>query len=255
MSTEHIVSSFDRDLEGIQAKVMRMGGLVEEALRNAVRALEDGDLDLARVVRHGDKAIDALNEEIRSQTAQLLALRAPTAIDLRLVLSVMAISASLERIGDYAKNIAKRTPTVADATKINGSIGSLRQMTQFVIRMISDALDAYIQHDTDLAEDVFMLDAYIQHDTDLAEDVFERDREADQMYNMLFRALLTHMMEDHRNIATGMHLHFIAKNIERAGDHATTIAEQTIYMVTGSAPDDDRPKGDTTPLTTSGEPA
>ena len=238
MSTEHIVSSFDRDLEGIQAKVMRMGGLVEEALRNAVRALEDGDLDLARVVRHGDKAIDALNEEIRSQTAQLLALRAPTAIDLRLVLSVMAISASLERIGDYAKNIAKRTPTVADATKINGSIGSLRQMTQFVIRMISDALDAYIQHDTDLAEDVF-----------------ERDREADQMYNMLFRALLTHMMEDHRNIATGMHLHFIAKNIERAGDHATTIAEQTIYMVTGSAPDDDRPKGDTTPLTTSGEPA
>ena len=233
MSTEHIVSSFDRDLEGIQAKVMRMGGLVEAALRDAVQALADGDLDLAHAVRQGDAVIDTLNEEIRSETAQLLALRAPTAIDLRLVLSVMAISASLERIGDYAKNISKRTPALADANKINGSMGSLRHMTQFVIRMISDALDAYIQHDTDLAEDVF-----------------ERDREADQMYNVLFRALLTHMMEDHRNIATGMHLHFIAKNIERAGDHATTIAEQTIYMVTGQTPDDDRPKGDTTPLTT-----
>jgi len=233
MSTEHIVSSFDRDLEGIQAKVMRMGGLVEAALRDAVQALEDGDLELATSVRQGDHVIDALNEEIRSETAQLLALRAPTAIDLRLVLSVMAISASLERIGDYAKNISKRTPVISDGSKINGSIGSLRQMSQFVVKMISDALDAYIQHDTDLADDVF-----------------ERDHEADQMYNMLFRALLTHMMEDHRNIATGMHLHFIAKNIERAGDHATTIAEQTIYMVTGQTPDDARPKGDTTPLAT-----
>lgn len=233
MSTEHIVSSFDRDLEGIQAKVMRMGGLVEAALRDAVQALEDGDLDAAAAVRRGDKAIDTLNEEIRFETAQLLALRAPTAIDLRLVLSVMAISASLERIGDYAKNISKRTPAISDGAKINGSIGSLRQMSQFVVNMISDALDAYIQHDTDLAVDVF-----------------ERDREADQMYNTLFRALLTHMMEDHRNIAAGMHLHFIAKNIERAGDHATTIAEQTIYMVTGETPDDDRPKGDTTPLAT-----
>ncbi len=233
MSSEHIVSSFDRDLEGIQAKVMRMGGLVEVALRDAVQALEDGDLDLASQVRQVDHVIDTLNEEIRSQTAQLLALRAPTAIDLRVVLSVMAISASLERIGDYAKNISKRTPAISDGSQLNGSIGSLRQMSHFVVKMISDALDAYIQHDTDLAADVF-----------------ERDREADQMYNMLFRALLTHMMEDHRNIATGMHLHFIAKNIERAGDHATTIAEQTIYMVTGETPDDDRPKGDTTPLAT-----
>jgi len=231
MASKHIVSSFDRDLEGIQAKVMRMGGLVEAALRDAVQALEDADTDKAAAIRAGDQVIDTLNEEIRSETAQLLALRAPTAIDLRVVLSVMAISASLERIGDYAKNIAKRTPVVAEGAKINGSIGSLRQMTQFVVSMISDALDAYIQHDTALAQDVF-----------------ERDQEADQMYNTLFRALLTHMMEDHRNIAAGMHLHFIAKNIERAGDHATTIAEQTIYMVTGATPDDDRPKGDTTPL-------
>ncbi|MFY9210029.1 MAG: phosphate signaling complex protein PhoU [Aestuariivita sp.] len=235
MASEHIVSSFDRDLEGIQAKVMRMGGLVEAALRNSVRALEDGDLEAAARVRQGDRTIDALNEEIRFETAQLLALRSPTAIDLRLVLSVMAISASLERIGDYAKNISKRTQVIAGGAKINGSIGSLRQMTHFVIKMISDSLDAYIQHDTALAEDVF-----------------ERDREADQMYNTLFRALLTHMMEDHRNITTGMHLHFIAKNIERAGDHATTIAEQTIYMVTGQTPDDERPKGDTTPMATTG---
>ncbi|MCE8007895.1 phosphate signaling complex protein PhoU [Aestuariivita sp.] len=231
MVSEHIVASFDRDLEGIQAKVMRMGGLVEVALRDAVQALEEGDLDAADRIRRDDQAIDRLNEEIRSETAQLLALRAPTAIDLRVVLSVMAISASLERIGDYAKNIAKRSHVVAEGARINGSIGALKRMSHFVIAMISDALDAYIQHDTALASDVF-----------------ERDREADQMYNTLFRALLTHMMEDHRNITAGMHLHFIAKNIERAGDHATTIAEQTIYMVTGETPDDDRPKGDTTPM-------
>ena len=229
MASEHIVRSFDRDLEAIQAKVMRMGGLVEAALRDAVQALQDGDLEAAAQVREGDRAIDALNEDIRLATAELLALRAPTAVDLRVVLSVMAISASLERIGDYAKNIAKRTQVVSGGARINGSLGALRRMSTFVTAMMSDALDAYIQHDTDLAADVF-----------------QRDREADQMYNTLFRALLTHMMEDPRNIATGMHLHFVAKNIERAGDHATTIAEQTIYMVTGQAPDDDRPKGDTT---------
>lgn len=227
MNTQHIVSSFDRDLEGIQARVMRMGGLVEAALRDAIEALDAADLDAAKRLRDGDVAIDRLNEEIRVETAQLLALRSPTAIDLRVILSVMAISASLERIGDYAKNIAKRTLVIGGTARLGESMASLRQMSQFVAKMISDALDAYIQHDTDLALDVF-----------------ERDQEADQMYNMLFRAFLTHMMEDHRNIAAGMHMHFIAKNIERAGDHATTIAEQTVYMVTGETPDDDRPKRD-----------
>ena len=236
MSGKHIVSSFDRDLEGIQAKVMRMGGLAEVALRDAIRALELADVELADQVRRNDVAIDALNEEIRSAAARLLALRAPTAIDLRVILSVMSISASIERIGDYAKNIAKRVTAISGQQQINGSYGTLRRMTQFVIAMLSDALDAYIQRDTDLAHDVS-----------------DRDREADQMYNTLFRSLLTYMMEDHRNIAAGMHLHFMAKNIERCGDHATAIAEQTIYMVTGEKPDHDRPKADVTATTVEGQ--
>lgn len=235
MSGKHIVSSFDRDLESIQAKVMRMGGLAEVAMRDAVQALELGDIEMAETVRRNDAAIDALNEEIRASAAQLLALRAPTAIDLRVILSVMTISASLERIGDYAKNIAKRVSAISGQQQINGSYSTLKRMTQFVIAMLSDALDSYIHHNVELARDVS-----------------ERDREADQMYNTLFRSLLTHMMEDHRNIAAGMHLHFMAKNIERCGDHATTIAEQTIYMVTGEKPADDRPKADVTATTMEG---
>ena len=233
MSGKHIVSAFDRDLESIQAKVMRMGGLVEAAMRDAVQALETSDVELAEKVRQGDRAIDALNETIRQETAQLLALRAPNAIDLRVILSVMSISGSLERIGDYAKNIAKRVTVISGVQQINGTYGALRRMTHFVNGMLSDALDSYIQRDVDLARDVT-----------------DRDPEADQMYNTLFRSLLTHMMEDHRNIAAGMHLHFIAKNIERAGDHATAIAEQTVYMVTGIKPDEDRPRADTTTTAT-----
>ncbi|MFN3663426.1 phosphate signaling complex protein PhoU [Yoonia sp.] len=229
MNDQHIVASFDRDLESIQATVMKMGGLVEQALSDAARALKTRDAELAEQVRKGDGVIDELDLMVKGDAARLLALRAPTARDLRLVLSVMEISSHLERCGDYAKNIAKRTKAMAGVSAITGTLPDLARMSAFVESMINDALDAFIQRDVIKAQEII-----------------DRDIEADQIYNTLFRSFLTHMMEDHSNIAVGMHLHFIAKNIERIGDHATGIAEQTIYAVTGKLPEDERPKHDET---------
>lgn len=229
MSTAHIVSSFDRDLEAAQALVMRMGGLVEAALLEAAEALDTRDEDLAARVRAGDAAIDALEEQINTKCALLLALRSPTASDLRTVLTVMKIAAALERAGDYAKNLAKRTAILSQMAPVAGASGAIRRLAKAVVQMLTDALDAYIRRDVKLAEDVRA-----------------RDRDVDQMYNSIFREFLTHMMEDPRNIGPCMHLHFIAKNIERVGDHATAVAEQVIYLVTGALPGDDRPKIDST---------
>lgn len=229
MEEQHIASAFDRDLEAIQARIMKMGGLVEAAIIDAARALETSDEELALQVRARDKAIDSLEEQINEEAARLIAIRSPTASDLRLVLSVMKISANLERIGDYAKNMAKRTMVLAQGPSVRDSTSALRRMAREVDRMLKDALDAYIQRDVDLAADVIA-----------------RDRDVDQMYNALFREFLTFMMEDPRNITPCMHLHFIAKNTERMGDHVTAIAEQVIYLVTGARPDDNRIKADTT---------
>jgi phosphate transport system protein len=229
MSQAHIVSSFDRDLEAAQALVMRMGGLVETALLDAAEALDTRDEDLAARVRAGDAAIDTLEEQIHTQCSLLLALRGPTAGDLRTVLTVMKIAAALERSGDYAKNLAKRTSILSQMSQVPGATGSIRRLAKAVVQMLTDALDAYIRRDVKLAEDVRA-----------------RDRDVDQMYNSIFREFLTHMMEDPRTIGPCMHLHFIAKNIERVGDHATSVAEQVIYLVTGSLPEDERPKIDST---------
>ena len=229
MNSAHILSAFDRDLESMQALVMRMGGLVETALLDAAEALDTRDEELAKRVRAGDAAIDALEDQIHSGCARLLALRAPAATDLRTVLTVMKIAAALERSGDYAKNLAKRTAVLAQMAQIPGASGAIRRLAKAVVQMLTDALDAYIRRDLALAEDVR-----------------KRDRDIDQMYNSIFREFLTHMMEDPRNIGACMHLHFIAKNIERVGDHATAVAEQVIYLVTGDMPDDERPKVDST---------
>ncbi len=226
---QHIASVFDRDLEAIQAQIMKMGGMVEAAIRDSSKSLETRDEELAETVRKDDKAIDALEEMINEEAARVIALRAPIARDLRLILSVIKISANLERIGDYAKNMAKRTGVLAQMAPVNDSAGALRRMAREVERMLNDALDAYVQRDDELAMDVIA-----------------RDKEVDQMYNALFREFLTFMMEDPRNITACMHLHFIAKNIERMGDHVTSIAEQVVYLVTGEHPDEPRPKADKT---------
>jgi phosphate transport system protein len=225
----HIASAFDRDLEGIQAQIMKMGGLVEEAISLAARSLETRDEELASKVRAGDKAIDALEESLNDEAARVIALRAPTATDLRVVLSVMRMSANLERIGDLSKNMAKRTGVLIQMQAIGGTATSLRRMAREVELMLADALDSYIQRDEALALDVI-----------------ERDRDVDQMYNTLFREFLTFMLEDPRNITACMHLHFIAKNIERMGDHVTSIAEQVVFLTSGHKPDDARVKDDRT---------
>ncbi|MDQ2088616.1 phosphate signaling complex protein PhoU [Marimonas arenosa] len=225
----HIASAFDRDLEEVQAEIMKMGGLVENAILAAADSLEARDEEMAEKVRENDRAIDELEELINDEAARIIALRAPTAIDLRLVLSVLKISANLERIGDYAKNMAKRTGILVQMAPIEGATVSLKRMARDVQLMLKDALDAYIQRDAALAMDVI-----------------HRDRDVDQLYNALFREFLTFMMEDPRNITPCMHLHFIAKNTERMGDHVTAVAEQVVYLVTGEVPDEDRKKRDVT---------
>lgn len=227
---EHIVSSFDRDLENIQARIMKMGGLVEQAIRDGAEALEARDEELSDKVRRGDKAIDELDELIHEEAARVIALRAPTAVDLRVILSVMKTANDLERIGDLAKNMAKRNSVLMQLAQIDGTTSTLRRMARVVEVMLKDALDSYIQRDAALARDVI-----------------QRDRDVDQMYNATFREFLTFMMEDPRNITACMHLHFIAKNIERMGDHVTSVAEQVVFLVEGAMPTE-REKGDRTSL-------
>ena len=229
MNTEHILSAFDTDLERLQSLMLRMGGLVESALHESMTALEQGDLDLASKIKSGDQVIDDLEEEIRQGVERVIALRSPTAGDLRTVLSILTMASTLERCGDYARNVAKRTFVLEEFRYSSTLNGTLRRMSRVVEAMLADALDAYITRDQAKAEDVI-----------------QRDLEADQIYNSLFRELLTHMMEDPRTIAPAMHLHFIAKNIERVGDHATNLAEQAIYLITGEYPGDERPKQDVT---------
>lgn len=222
----HIASAFDRDLEAIQAMIVRMAGLVETSLLQAAEALETRDEELADTVREGDKVIDDLELQINTEAARMIALRAPAASDLRTALSVIKIASSLERCGDYTKNLAKRSNVLAQLSPVGGSTGSIRRIAKAVQLQLAGAIDAYIKRDYDMAVEVR-----------------NRDKDIDQMYNALFREFLTHMMEDPRNITACMHLHFIAKNIERLGDHATGIAEQVIYLITGHLPEESRPKG------------
>lgn len=225
----HIVSAFDRDLEALQALLVRMSGLVEAALINAAKALEKMDHKAADAVIAGDAAIDALDEQINMEAASLIARRAPTARDLRLVLAVMRTSNGLERVGDYARNAAKRMKAMTVTAPVEGTAGTIRRMAAHVARMLEEAMQALVRQDAALATAVR-----------------GRDVDVDQIYNTLFRSLLTFMLESPSNISTCMHLHFIAKNIERAGDHATGIAEQAIYLATGAMPEGDRPKADIT---------
>lgn len=227
--TAHIASAFDRDLEAIQALVMKMGGMVEAAIENGARAFHDRDEELAQQVRKNDKEIDALEEQINREAARVIALRAPTASDLRIVLSVIKISSNLERVGDYAKNMGKRTTAIIGMEPGEEMSGSIRRMAREVRLMLNDVLDAFLKRDPELADAVRL-----------------RDADVDDLYNTCFRELITFMLQDTRNISPCMHMHFIAKNIERMGDHVTNIAEQIIYMSTGEMPEDGRPKGDKT---------
>jgi phosphate transport system protein len=232
INTSHIVQSFDADLDQIESLVTQMGGVVETQIANAVVALISRDAELGDRVRAGDRQVDELEAEIDTAVVRILALRQPQAQDLRAVVAVLKISTNLERIGDYAKNIAKRASVLGEFRHIGASADIIKRMSALVQVMLKDALDAHVTRDLDLANDVRA-----------------RDEEVDQMHNTLFRELLTYMMEDPRNITPCMHLLFIAKNVERMGDHVTGISEQIHYVVAGSLPDDERPKSDFTSLT------
>ena len=209
-----------------------MGGLVENALGQAFEALEKRDPRLAEAVIESDKAIDRLEKEVDDQVVTMIALRQPLADDLRQVIAALRITSDLERIGDLAKNIAKRALAISQEPYPKQLMSGLRNMGERALRQLKDVLDAYAERNSELA---------------LA--VWRADEQIDAMYNSVFRELLTYMMEDPRNIGLCTHLLFGAKNIERIGDHTTNIAEIVHYLVHGEPITDDRPKSDQTSST------
>ncbi len=227
---KHIHAAFDEELEHIHTLIMTMGGLVEQAIQKSSTALRIRDTELSEQVVENDSAIDKIEESVNVEAVNMLSRRQPQAQDLRTIVAVMKISSNLERMGDYAKNMAKRTSVIVQSPPLGPSNGSLKQMSKTVKQLTKDALDSFIRRDATKAANVI-----------------QRDEDVDQMYNALFREFLTHMMEDQRSITPAMHYLFIAKNLERIGDHATSIAEQVIFLVTGSLPEQVRPKDDQTP--------
>ena len=226
----HIDSAFDKDLDNVLALLMTMGGLVEQAIRQSALALHERNTELAEIVIRNDRQFDGLLEEVNTAAVNLLARRQPQARDLRMVVSVIRIAQYLERVGDYAKNISKRSFTISLMPPITPSTGSVKRLAAAVQASIKDSLDSFVQADSEMATDVI-----------------RRDIDIDQMYNSLFREFLTHMMENPKNITPAMHLLFVAKNFERIGDYATAIGEQAVYLVTGSMPADVRQREDWTP--------
>lgn len=229
MDQKHIVTSFDEDLNNIETLIIEMGGFVEKQITDAATALTRRDTKLAATIIKSDKRIDALEADVDQAVVRILAQRQPMAQDLRAVVVAPKIASNLERIGDYAKNIAKRTSVLVKTEPIGSSSTTIKRMCLMVQALVNDVLDAYVQRNAEQAESVRL-----------------RDEEIDQMHNMLFRELLTYMMEDQRAITPCMHLLFIAKNIERMGDYTASIAEQVHYMVSGEIFDEERPKSDTT---------
>ena len=223
---QHTVRSYDEDLRRLREMIARMGGLAERAVAESVQALLRSDTDKAAEVVQRDAELDVMEREIEQFCAELLARRQPVAVDLRLILSCMKISSDLERIGDYARNGAKRAIVVAQQPSL-GSLNGFLRMAELVQENLKGAIDALVEGDADRADEVWASDAPI-----------------DGIYNGIFRELLTFMMEDPRNITAATHLLFIAKNLERIGDHATNIAERVHYAVRGEPMTEERPKAD-----------
>jgi phosphate transport system protein len=231
--TNHTVKSFQEELDGIAASIAQMGGLTEAQLAGAIECVARRDSDLAELTVSQDRRIDLLEQEIEARAVRVIALRQPMASDLREAISAIKISSDLERIGDLSKNIAKR------ALVIQGDFDTPVRLIQGISRMGRLAQGQLKS----------VLDACSNRDAQLAIEVWKGDEEIDEMYNSVFRELLTYMMEDPRTIGVCTHLLFIAKNIERIGDHATNVAETVYYVVTGEIMSDNRPKGDTTSTT------
>ncbi len=230
--TAHTVKSFDDDLRQLRSLIGQMGGLAKDAVDRATTSLISRDEEAAQAVVKNDRKIDALETEVEALAINTIARRAPMADDLREVIAALKISAVVERIGDYAKNNAKRVSSISQDSPVQPVV-IVPEMARVVSSMVHDAMDAYARRDPALAEDVW-----------------KRDSRVDEYYNSLFRALLTFMMENPHYITPSTHLLFIAKNLERIGDHATNIAEVVYYTATGGHLVD-RQKGDDTVYTVS----
>lgn len=226
-TTAHTVKSFDEDIAQLRSVITRMGGLCEAQIGAAVDALVSRNVEAARQVVADDKRIDALEAEAEALAVRIIALRAPLAGDLREIVAALKIAGVLERIGDYAKNIAKRASALAQAPPIEPVV-IVPEMARAVIGMIRDVLDAFVDRDVALARAVC-----------------DRDQQVDDFYNSLFRSLLTFMMENPHYITPSTHLLFVAKNLERIGDHATSVGEMVYFAMTGEYIID-RPKTDDT---------
>jgi phosphate transport system protein len=221
---EHTIKAFDEEIDRLRGLIAEMGGRAEAAIENAMTALQRQDLVLAAQVVADDKRIDAIEAEVEKLVIQVIALRAPMANDLRDVIAALKIVGVVERIGDYAKNIAKRVPLITANQRTLEPVSLLPSMGQVASEMVHDALNAFAARDPNLA---------------IA--VVERDTVVDDFYNSVFRTLVTYMVENPKTISECAHLLFIAKNIERIGDHATNVAEMVYYAATGQTlPDRDR---------------
>lgn len=212
----HTVKAFDEDIGHLRGLIAQMGGLAEQAIDTSMQALKMHDLDAARTVIEGDKQIDAMEAEVERLAVQLIALRAPLADDLREVVAALKIAGVIERIADYAKNIARRVSAIENHGDIE-PLSVLPAMAEMARRMVHDVLDAFAARDADAAVRVC-----------------DSDRALDDFYNSLFRVLVTYMMENPASIGQVAHLLFIAKNLERVGDHATNVAEMVYYAATGA---------------------
>ena len=225
--TEHTVRAFDRELETLGRKIAEMGGIGEKMLADAIDALIRVDNDLARATIAMDKRLDMLQREVEELSVQVIARRQPVGVDLREIVAAMRISGDLERVGDLAKNIAKRAVALEGEHRLPRAMIGLRHMGELAALQLKDVLDAYSQRDVARADGVWM-----------------RDAEIDALEDSVFRDLLTFMMEDPRNITICAQLLFCAKNVERVGDHSTNIAETVHYILTGEMLPVERPKGD-----------
>jgi len=224
---QHIVSAYDAEIEELQSKIVEMGGIAERMLSDALEAIERRDTELAQSIILTDARLDDLQREIDEQAILTIARRQPMAVDLRDIFVVSQIAGDIERVGDLAKNIAKRIIAMEGHFPQKSLLSGLRSMSLLALGQFKAVLDAYVQRDVERAVEVWSSDGGI-----------------DRLYNSLFRELLTYMMEDPRNITACTHLLFSAKNIERIGDHATNIAERIHYVVTGDTLSVMRPKGD-----------
>jgi phosphate transport system protein len=224
---EHIVKSYEDELNSLAAECVRMGGLTEAQVADAVSAVVKRNQELAASVVTRDDKLDEAERDIERKTIRLIALRQPVADDLRRAVAAMKVANNLERCGDLAKNIAKRTLVIIESDPLTPLTRSIERMGKLVLGRLSSVLDAYSRSDLERA---------------LA--VWSQDDEVDEHYNSLFRELLTYMMGDPRTITACAHMLFVAKNLERIGDHATNIAEIVHYEITGAEMVGGRPKTD-----------